>query len=108
MPSTGTPASNSAGSTCGASSAYTDAGPPERITAAGAELRVLGAVVDDQHGAVLALGEPLGRLGGIGCGAAGGGAVREDLVGGVTGPAGLVLGAPAGRSGRIGCSAAHV
>src|SRR5690625_6295811 len=35
MPSTGTPASNSAGSTAGASVAYTEAGPPERMIAAG-------------------------------------------------------------------------
>ncbi len=35
MPNTGTPASNSAGSTWGAPSAYTLDGPPDRITAAG-------------------------------------------------------------------------
>src|SRR5919106_561976 len=35
MPSTGTPRSKSPGSTCGASSAYTDAGPPERTSASG-------------------------------------------------------------------------
>ena len=35
MPSTGTPASKSAGSVPGASSAYTEAGPPERMIAAG-------------------------------------------------------------------------
>ena len=35
MPSTGTPASNSAGSTNGAPVAYTDDGPPDRMIAAG-------------------------------------------------------------------------
>src|SRR5580765_6988659 len=35
MPSVGIPSRNSDGSTCGAPSAYTDAGPPERISAAG-------------------------------------------------------------------------
>ena len=35
MPSTGTPASKRAGSTAWAPSAYTDAGPPDRISAAG-------------------------------------------------------------------------
>ena len=77
MPSTGTPASNSARSTTGAPSAYTDDGPPERMIAFGFlasisatgmvdgtislytrglahaardELRVLRAEVDDEHG----------------------------------------------------------
>src|SRR3954454_4334968 len=36
MPRTGTPASNSAGSTNGAPAAYTDEGPPDRMMAAGA------------------------------------------------------------------------
>lgn len=35
MPKTGMPVSNKAGSTFGAPSAYTDAGPPERMIAAG-------------------------------------------------------------------------
>ena len=35
MPKTGTPASNSAGSTDGAPSAYTLAGPPDRMIAVG-------------------------------------------------------------------------
>ena len=35
MPNTGTPASNSAGSTAGAPSSYTLAGPPESTIAAG-------------------------------------------------------------------------
>lgn len=35
MPSTGTPASNSAGSTNGAPAAYTDDGPPDRMMADG-------------------------------------------------------------------------
>ncbi len=35
MPKTGTPASNSAGSVRGAPSAYTDAGPPDRMIAFG-------------------------------------------------------------------------
>jgi hypothetical protein len=35
MPSTGMPVSNRAGSTPGALSAYTDDGPPDRITADG-------------------------------------------------------------------------
>src|SRR5918996_1764972 len=39
MPSTGTPRSKSPGSTCGASSAYTEAGPPERISASGLRAR---------------------------------------------------------------------
>src|SRR5918992_1310780 len=39
MPSTGTPSSNRPGSTCGAASAYTDAGPPERMSASGRRAR---------------------------------------------------------------------
>ena len=39
MPNVGTPAPNSAGSTDGAPSAYTDEGPPDRITAAGRRAR---------------------------------------------------------------------
>src|SRR5215218_1479730 len=35
MPSVGTPSSKMRGSTCGAPSAYTDAGPPERTSATG-------------------------------------------------------------------------
>src|SRR3954454_8425461 len=39
MPSVGIPSSNTRGSTCGASSAYTDAGPPLRISAYGLRAR---------------------------------------------------------------------
>src|SRR3954471_13945800 len=39
MPSTGTPASNRAGSTNGAPAAYTDDGPPDRMIAAGSFAR---------------------------------------------------------------------
>src|SRR5919197_2108041 len=39
MPSVGTPSSKSPGSTCGASSAYTEAGPPERTSACGRRAR---------------------------------------------------------------------
>src|SRR5215208_606212 len=39
MPSTGTPRSYRAGSTCGAASAYTEAGPPERTSACGLRRR---------------------------------------------------------------------
>ena len=35
MPNAGTPASNRAGSTWGAPGAYTDCGPPDRMTAFG-------------------------------------------------------------------------
>ena len=85
MPSTGIPSSSSAGSSLGASGAYTDAGPPDRIRpfglrardlvgadvvrqqlgedaalahAARDQLRVLAAVVedDDLFGRDLALG----------------------------------------------------
>src|ERR1051326_2271355 len=39
MPSVGIPSSNTRGSTCGASSAYTDAGPPLRMSAYGLRAR---------------------------------------------------------------------
>src|SRR5690242_21791777 len=39
MPSVGIPSSNTRGSTCGASSAYTDAGPPLRMSAYGSRAR---------------------------------------------------------------------
>ena len=45
MPKTGSPASNRAGSTCGAPSAYTLDGPPERITAAGRRASSSGTVM---------------------------------------------------------------
>src|SRR3954451_18480305 len=44
MPSIGTPRSKSAGSTCGAPSAYTDAGPPLRIRACGFRARTCSGV----------------------------------------------------------------
>src|SRR3954471_19741773 len=44
MPSVGTPRSKSAGSTCGAPSAYTDAGPPLRISACGFRARTCSGV----------------------------------------------------------------
>src|SRR5919108_2059216 len=43
MPSTGTPRSKRPGSTPGASSAYTDAGPPERISASGCRAAISAA-----------------------------------------------------------------
>src|SRR5581483_3333072 len=43
MPSTGTPSSSSAGSSGGAPSAYTDAGPPDRITPLGRRRRTSAA-----------------------------------------------------------------
>ena len=47
MPNVGTPASNSAGSTCGAPSAYTDDGPPDRIIAAGRRARISATGIVD-------------------------------------------------------------
>src|SRR5438067_2946583 len=44
MPSVGTPSSKIAGSTCGAPSAYTDAGPPERISATGSRRLISSAL----------------------------------------------------------------
>src|SRR5438309_10624375 len=44
MPSVGIPSSNRLGSTRGASSAYTDAGPPLRISACGLRARTCDAV----------------------------------------------------------------
>src|SRR5580765_5077484 len=44
MPSVGTPSENSAGSTRGAPSAYTDAGPPLRISACGFRARTCSGV----------------------------------------------------------------
>lgn len=43
MPNAGTPASNSAGSTCGASGAYTLDGPPDRMIAAGLRATISSA-----------------------------------------------------------------
>src|SRR5213075_940909 len=47
MPSVGTPVSNSPVATCGASSVYTDEGPPERITALGLSAAISAAVAVD-------------------------------------------------------------
>src|SRR6478672_410485 len=44
MPSVGMPSANTSGSTCGAPSAYTDAGPPLRISACGLRARTCAAV----------------------------------------------------------------
>src|SRR6476469_6977444 len=44
MPSVGMPSSNTSGSTCGAPSAYTDAGPPLRMRACGLRARTCAAV----------------------------------------------------------------
>src|SRR5919202_4835422 len=45
MPSDGMPSSNRRGSICGAPSAYTDAGPPERISACGLRARTASGVI---------------------------------------------------------------
>ena len=47
MPNTGMSVSNSAGSTCGAFSAYTLDGPPDRITAAGDFATISAALIVD-------------------------------------------------------------
>ena len=44
MPNAGTPPSNSAGSTCGAPGAYTDCGPPDRMTALGRRAAISATV----------------------------------------------------------------
>src|SRR6478672_984399 len=44
MPRVGMPSANTSGSTCGAPSAYTDAGPPLRISACGLRARTCAAV----------------------------------------------------------------
>ena len=60
MPSTGTPSSSSSGSRRGAPSAYTDAGPPDRISPFGpAPAHLLDAhVVGQQLGEDAALADP--------------------------------------------------
>jgi hypothetical protein len=45
MPNVGTPVSKKPAVTCGAPSAYTDDGPPDRMTALGARARICSAVV---------------------------------------------------------------
>ena len=134
MPNTGTPASKRPASTCGAPSAYTEEGPPDRMMAAGSlasssstgsrvrhdlgvdvrlahpagdQLGVLGAVVDDEHRPVRPLGEPLGGVvPGLGRALAGR-AVRQDLVGGVARPARPGVRVQTGRDGEVGGALAH-
>ena len=45
MPNVGTPVWKNPGATCGAPSAYTDDGPPDRMTALGARARISSAVI---------------------------------------------------------------
>ena len=45
MPKVGTPVSKKPAATCGAPSAYTDEGPPDRMTAFGARARISSAVI---------------------------------------------------------------
>ena len=69
MPKTGTPASNRAGSTCGAPGSYTLDGPPDRMIAAGSAGQHLGDRHRVRHdlgvdvGLAHAAGDQLGVLG---------------------------------------------